>query len=48
MLGAHWLEQWFNDTTLVFISLGVIIICITVAILLSMQKNKRKLEAVKP
>jgi tellurite resistance protein TerC len=48
MLGAHWLEQWFNDTTLVFISLGVIIICITVAILLSMQKNKRKLEVVKP
>jgi len=48
MLGAHWLEQWFDETTLVFISLGLIIICITVAILLSMQKNKRKLEVAKP
>jgi tellurite resistance protein TerC len=47
MLGAHWLEQWFGDTTLVFISLGVIIICITVSILLSIQKNKR-LAVVKP
>jgi len=48
MLGAHWLEQWFADTTLVFISLGVIIVCITVSILLSMQKNKRKLQVIKP
>jgi len=48
MLGAHWLEQWFADTTLVFLSLGVIIVCITVSILLSMQKNKRKLQVIKP
>lgn len=42
MLGAHWLEEWFDATTLVFISLGVIIVCITASILLSIQKNKRE------
>src|SRR6478735_154835 len=40
MLGAHWLEQWFEPTTLIFISLGIIVICIGVSILLSMRKNK--------
>ncbi len=41
MIGAHWLEQWLSPTTLVFISLGVIIICITGSILLSIRKNNR-------
>ena len=45
MLGAHWLEQWFTDTTLVFISLGIIVICITASILLSIRKNRRSLHA---
>lgn len=40
MLGAHWLEQWFSPTTLIFISLGVIVVCISVAVLLSIRKNK--------
>jgi len=40
MLGAHWLEQLFEPTTLIFISLGIIVICIGVSILLSMRKNK--------
>lgn len=42
MLGAHWLEKWFTDTTLVFISLGIIIVCITTSILLSIRKNRRE------
>ena len=41
MIGAHWLEQWFSPTTLVFISLGVIVACITISILLSIRKNNR-------
>lgn len=40
MLGAHWLEQWFEPTTLIFISLGVIVVCISVSVLLSIRKNK--------
>lgn len=40
MLGAHWLEQWFSKTTLVFISLGMIVVCISVSILLSIRKNR--------
>lgn len=40
MLGAHWLEEWFAPTTLIFISLGVIVVCISVAVLLSIRKNK--------
>lgn len=42
MLGAHWLEEWFDATTLVFISLGVIIACITISILLSIRKNNKE------
>lgn len=41
MIGAHWLEQWLSSTTLVFISLGMIVACITVSILLSIRKNNR-------
>ncbi len=42
MLGAHWFDQWFNTNTQVFISLGVIILCITGSISLSLYKNKQK------
>jgi tellurite resistance protein TerC len=42
MLGAHWFDQWFANTTQVFISLGVIIVCITSSILFSLYKNKQK------
>ena len=42
MLGAHWIDEWFNSTMQVFISLGVIIICITSSILFSLYKNKQK------
>jgi tellurite resistance protein TerC len=42
MLAAHWIDEWFNSTMQVFISLGVIIICITSSILFSLYKNKQK------
>lgn len=42
MLGAHWIDEWFNSTMQVFISLGVIIVCITASILLSIVKNKKE------
>ncbi|MEO8712562.1 MAG: TerC/Alx family metal homeostasis membrane protein [Parafilimonas sp.] len=42
MLGAHWVDEWFDTNTQVFISLGVIIVCITVSILVSLRKNNRQ------
>ncbi|HYJ63638.1 MAG TPA: TerC/Alx family metal homeostasis membrane protein [Parafilimonas sp.] len=42
MLAAHWFDEWFPTNTQVFISLGVIIICITTSILVSIAKNKRR------
>lgn len=42
MLGAHWLDDWFNTNMQVVISLGVIILCITGSILFSLYKNKQK------
>jgi tellurite resistance protein TerC len=42
MLGAHWFDEWFTTNTQVFISLGVIIVCITSSILFSLYKNKQK------
>jgi len=45
MLGAYWVDEWFNMNTQVFISLGVIIVCITASILLSLAKNKREAKA---
>jgi len=41
MLGAYWFDEWFSSNTQVFISLGVIIVCITTSIFLSIAKNKR-------
>lgn len=40
MLGAHWVEQWLDKNMQVIASLGVIIVCISASILLSMLKNK--------
>lgn len=45
MLGARWFDEWFSRNTQVFISLAVIIVCITTSILLSIQKNKAKAPA---
>ena len=45
MLAAHWIEQWFDVNMQVFISLGVILLSITVSILLSIAKNKREAKA---
>lgn len=42
MLGAHWIDEWLSNTAQVFISLGVIIVCITGSILLSLRKIRRK------
>ena len=42
MLGAHWFDKWMDNNIQVFISLGVIIACITVSIILSAMKNKRE------
>ncbi|HVX27740.1 MAG TPA: TerC/Alx family metal homeostasis membrane protein [Parafilimonas sp.] len=41
MLAAKWFDEWFNTNIQIFISLGVIIVCITTSILLSIAKNKR-------
>jgi tellurite resistance protein TerC len=42
MLGAHWFDKWLNSTMQVFISLGIIIICITSSVLFSRVKNKKR------
>jgi tellurite resistance protein TerC len=43
MLLEHYLLEWFSKNTLVFISLGVIVVCITSSILYSMYHNKKGL-----
>ena len=42
MLGAHWFDKWIDNNKQVFISLGVIIACINVSIILSAMKNKKE------
>lgn len=42
MLGAHWLNEWLNTNMQVLISLGVIIVCITGSILISLRKNRKQ------
>lgn len=42
MLGAYWFNAWFDTNMQVLISLGVILLCITISILLSIAKNKNK------
>jgi tellurite resistance protein TerC len=40
MLTEHWINEWINKEAQVFISLGVILVCILGSILYSMQKKK--------
>lgn len=41
MLGEHWISQWINKSTQVFISLGVILVCITGSIFYSIFMPKK-------
>jgi tellurite resistance protein TerC len=46
MLGAHWIEQWLDTNSQVFLSLGVIIVCVVGSILLSLRKNRQQAKAL--
>jgi tellurite resistance protein TerC len=41
MLGEHWINSWIDKTTQVFISLGVIMICLSGSILYSIAMKKK-------
>lgn len=41
MLGAHWIDQWINKTTQVFISLGIILVCLSGSIFYSIFVQKK-------
>jgi tellurite resistance protein TerC len=41
MLGEKWINQWLNKTTQVFISLGVIMVCLAGSIFYSMVMQKK-------
>jgi tellurite resistance protein TerC len=41
MLGEHWIAQWIPKTTMVGISLGIIVLCISGSIFYSMVMNKK-------
>lgn len=41
MLGEHYISEWVGKTTQVFVSLGVILVCITGSIFYSMYRNKK-------
>jgi tellurite resistance protein TerC len=41
MLGEHWINQWVDQTTQVFISLGVILVCISGSIFYSIFIKKK-------
>ena len=40
MLAEHWISQWFDKQTIVFMSLGVILVCISGSILYSIRYAK--------
>jgi tellurite resistance protein TerC len=42
MLGEHWINEWINKDTQVFISLGVILVCISGSIFYSIFMNRKK------
>jgi tellurite resistance protein TerC len=42
MLGEHWINQWINTEVQVFISLGVILLCIAGSIFYSIFMKKKK------
>jgi len=48
MLAEHWINQWIDKTTQVFISLGIIMICIAGSIFYSIFMNKKGLPAEVP
>ncbi len=41
MLGEHWIQEWFDKTTQVFISLGVIMVCLAGSMLYSIAMPKK-------
>jgi tellurite resistance protein TerC len=41
MLGEHWLNEWMSKSAQVFLSLGVILVCITGSMIYSQYKNKK-------
>jgi tellurite resistance protein TerC len=41
MLGAHWINQWLDKTTQVFISLGIILVCLSGSIAYSIFMQKK-------
>ena len=41
MLGEHWISEWIDKTTQVFISLGVIMICLSGSIMYSIAMKKK-------
>jgi tellurite resistance protein TerC len=41
MLGEHWINQWFDKNTQVFISLGVIMVCLSGSIFYSIFIQKK-------
>jgi tellurite resistance protein TerC len=41
MLAAHWIDQWINKTTQVFISLGIIMVCLSGSIAYSIFMQKK-------
>ncbi|HET6993759.1 MAG TPA: TerC/Alx family metal homeostasis membrane protein [Chitinophagaceae bacterium] len=43
MLGEHWINQWMDQTTQVFISLGMIVLCISGSIFYSIFMKKKGL-----
>ena len=45
MLGEHWINQYIEKTTQVFISLGVIMLCISASIFYSIFINRKGLPA---
>ena len=46
MLAAHWIDQWLDKTTQVFISLGIILICLSGSIFYSITHRKKGLPPV--
>lgn len=44
MLTEHWINQWVNKTTQVFISLGVIMVCIAGSIFYSIFIDRKKVD----
>jgi len=43
MLGEHWINEWIDKSTQVFISLGMILVCISGSIFYSIFMNKKGL-----